>query len=93
MRLRGCSLKGRVPMADQMNPVLKDIFQIAYRYRQKYQNPVNTEHFWNHAAEDMQVLAAHCKHHPFAEHMLMACYADIERELKENEPPEQMKLI
>lgn len=75
-----------------MNPMLREIFRLAYNYRQKYQNPSGTEDFWRCAAAEMSKLVEHFGHHSFAEAMLLSCYTDIEREYKENLPPEQIRL-
>ncbi len=68
------------PMAPELREILRD----AYVYRQKYQNPTEDAQFWSDAAAEMSSLAFKHKAHPFARDVLLACYTDIERELKQN---------
>ena len=64
-----------------MPPAIKKLFADAYKYREKYLEPENTNDFWLMAATEMQTLCHQHNNTDFAQHMLMACYADIEREL------------
>lgn len=74
-----------------MDPALREIFALAYRYRQKHQHPTYGPSFWNAAASEMSALAAKLNH-PFAQALLLCCYEDIERELKET-TVEQVQLF
>ena len=75
-----------------MNPALRSAFEQAYKFRQRHQHPTREREFWMDAAKDMSVTAAALDNHPFAKALLLCCYQDIERELLENEPPEQLTL-
>ena len=74
-----------------MPPELRAAFEQAYRFRQRHQHPSREREFWRDAAKDMSATAA-LDNHPFAKALLLCCYQDIERELLENEPPEQLRL-
>ena len=67
-----------------MDAMLREVFRVAYIFRQKYQHPTDELDFWERAAEEMNALYNQCNQHPFAKVILLACYTDIERELKEN---------
>lgn len=73
--------KGKLP---PMPPELREIMRDAYTYRQKYQNPTEDADFWNDAASEMSSIVFKHKAHPFARGIFIACYEDIERELKQN---------
>lgn len=68
----------------KMDAMLREVFRVAYIYRQKYQNPTEDTAFWERAADEMNTIYHHCQKHPFAKGILLACYEDIERELKES---------
>lgn len=74
-------------MADKLDPVLKEIFTAAYLYRRKYSRPTRSEQFWRNAAQEMELTIQRCGYHPFAQTLLAACYADIQREYQQNPPP------
>ncbi len=74
-----------------MNPDLREIFRLAYAFRQKYQQPTTSPAFWNAAAADMEACVRQCNGHPFAQAIFLCCYEDIERELKAKRV-EQMRL-
>ena len=63
-----------------MDPALREIFRVAYLYRQKYQHPTEDPQFWSDAAAEMSALFFQLKSHPFARAILIACYEDIERD-------------
>jgi hypothetical protein len=77
-------------MADQkqelppMAPELRAIMLDAYRYRQKYQHPVEDKQFWSDAAAELSSIAFSHNAHPFARAILLACLEDIEREYKQS---------
>lgn len=71
-------------MADlpPMEAMLREVFRVAYIYRQKYQHPTDDPTFWGAAAKELTEIVNQCKDHPFAQSIMLACYADIEREFK-----------
>ena len=75
-----------------MPPELRAAFEQAYKFRQRHQRPTREREFWMKAAKDMSATATALENHPFAKALLLCCYQDIERELLENEPPEQLEL-
>jgi hypothetical protein len=74
-----------------MHPDLREIFRLAYVFRQKYQNPTVSAVFWNDASADLETCVRRCGNHPFAQAIFLCCYEDIERELKAKRV-EQMRL-
>ena len=64
-----------------MDPVLRQIFSDVYRFRQKYQNPVRDQRFWDSAMAEMEHLIA-THESELCEKLLLACYEDIEEEFK-----------
>ena len=69
-----------MPDAPKMDPMLREIFRVAYAYRKKYQHPTGDPAFWTAAANEMCYWVNKCGHHPFARGIMLACYEDIERE-------------
>lgn len=83
-------------MADKpsIDPALREIFRLAYYYRQKFQRPTRSKYFWRNAADEMALLVEQCGNHPFARDVFLACYADIERECRDRGPePEQTSIL
>lgn len=70
-----------------MPPKTKEIFGIVYRFRQKYQHPVNTTEFWERCAADAGEICKHFGNDPLCIDLIVACYTDIERELKGERMP------
>lgn len=60
---------------------LRDIFNAAFLFRRKHQNPVNTVEWWSATAVDMEAIAAQFNGDPMIVDLLAACYQDIEREM------------
>ena len=84
-----------MPEQNKMDDTLREIFRVAYQYRQKYQHPTRSEQFWSNAAKEMSMRVHELKNHPFAQNLFLACYTDIQRECLEREPEpssEQMKI-
>lgn len=68
----------------KMDAALREVFRVAYIYRQKYQRPTGEPGYWQAAADEMCRIVAELGEHPFAQSILLSCYEDIEREYKEN---------
>lgn len=78
----------------KIDPALREIFRLAYYFRQKYSRPSRSQQFWHNAAAEMAALVTQCKNHSFARDVFLACYVDIERECLERVPeqkPEQVQ--
>lgn len=60
----------------------REIFRVVYVFRQKYQHPTYDAAFWDCCCKEMMAISRHFGNDPFADALLMECYADIERELK-----------
>ena len=60
---------------------IKKLFADAYRYREKYLEPENTERFWIMASEEMQEIVNNHNNSQFAQEIMLACYDNINNEL------------
>lgn len=65
-----------------MPPRTREIFRVMYVFRQKYQHPKNTAEWWKRCSDEMTAILQHFEQDAFAMDLLIACYTDIERELK-----------
>lgn len=65
-----------------MPPRTREILRVIYVFRQKYQHPVNTVEWWQRCCEEMSAISQHFGNDAFCNDLLVACYTDIERELK-----------
>lgn len=68
----------------KMHPTLREVFRVAYIYRQKYQHPTGEPGYWQAAADEMCRIVTELGGHAFAQSILLSCYEDIEREYMES---------
>ncbi len=60
----------------------REILSVIYRFRQKWQHPTRDERWWRACAQEMAEISGRFGRDPFCDDLLVACYTDIERELK-----------
>lgn len=65
-----------------MPPRTREILRVIYVFRQKYQHPQNTVEWWKRCCDEMTAISKHFENDAFCNDLLVACYTDIERELK-----------
>lgn len=70
------------PKLPPMAPRTREIFRVVFVFRQKYQHPVNTVEWWEACCKEMSAISQHFQNDAFCNDLLVACYTDIEREMK-----------